>query len=58
MQAIDIPASYYQFGKLGLLPTEGLVLVLAVVSVGFILASRRFKAFQPETTSEPPAPPA
>jgi uncharacterized membrane protein YhfC len=46
--AIDIPAGFYQFGKLGLLPTEGIVLVLAVVSVGFIVASRRFKAFQPE----------
>jgi uncharacterized membrane protein YhfC len=63
--AIDIPAGFYQFGKLGLLPTEGIVLVVAVLSVGFIVASRRFKAFQPEAEpiapepmSVPPAPPA
>ena len=46
--AIDIPAGFYQAGQFGLLPTEGIVMMLAVLSIVFIQTSKRLKAFQPE----------
>lgn len=55
--AIDVPAVFYQLGKLPLWAVEGAVAVLCAASIAFAFFARRFPAFREPDASSPDVPP-